>query len=97
MAEGRVSADSLLWREGWPDWRKAAKVFPSLAPVTAPAAPSLAAPVAPVSPVPAASPRRTIRPARKQNSTAIAVTAITVLVLASIGLLVGLLYVLDAI
>jgi hypothetical protein len=96
LAEGRVSAESLVWREGWPDWRKAAKVFPSLAPLTAPAM----APVAPVAPVAAAAPaaptRRNIRTARKQNSTAIAITAISVLVVLSIGLLIGLLYVLGA-
>jgi hypothetical protein len=28
MAEGRVSADSLVWREGWRDWSPAADVFP---------------------------------------------------------------------
>jgi hypothetical protein len=100
MAEGRVSADSLVWREGWPDWRKAAKVFPSLAPAVAPGAT-----VTPVSPLaanpatvsPAAATRRTVRAPRKQNNTAIAVAAITVLVLLSIGLLIGLLYVLGAI
>jgi hypothetical protein len=30
LAEGRVSADSLLWREGWSDWREAGDVFPQL-------------------------------------------------------------------
>ena len=30
MAEGRVSADSLIWREGWRDWQEAGKVFPQL-------------------------------------------------------------------
>lgn len=28
--EGRVSADSLVWREGWRDWRVAGEVFPQL-------------------------------------------------------------------
>ncbi|MFP6667370.1 MAG: GYF domain-containing protein [Pirellulales bacterium] len=26
--EGRVAADSLVWREGWPDWRAASQTFP---------------------------------------------------------------------
>ena len=30
IQEGRVSADSLVWREGWPDWREAQIVFPQL-------------------------------------------------------------------
>ena len=29
--EGRVSADSLVWREGWRDWQEASAVFPQLA------------------------------------------------------------------
>jgi hypothetical protein len=30
LAEGRVSADSLVWREGWRDWLEAGEVFPQL-------------------------------------------------------------------
>jgi hypothetical protein len=30
IAEGRVSTDSMVWREGWPDWRTAGPVFPEL-------------------------------------------------------------------
>jgi hypothetical protein len=30
IAEGRVSTDSLVWREGWPDWVTAGPVFPTL-------------------------------------------------------------------
>jgi hypothetical protein len=32
MAEGRIAADSLVWREGWRDWQTAGKVFPQLSP-----------------------------------------------------------------
>lgn len=32
LAEGRVSADALVWREGWRDWREAGGVFPQLLP-----------------------------------------------------------------
>lgn len=30
LGEGRVSADSLVWREGWRDWLVAGEVFPQL-------------------------------------------------------------------
>ena len=30
ITEGRVSADSLVWREGWRDWQEAGVVFPQL-------------------------------------------------------------------
>jgi hypothetical protein len=30
LAEGRVSPDSLVWREGWPQWQSAGIVFPQL-------------------------------------------------------------------
>jgi len=30
LTEGRVPADALVWREGWPQWRPAATVFPQL-------------------------------------------------------------------
>jgi len=32
LAEGRVTADSLVWREGWRDWQEADNVFPQLSP-----------------------------------------------------------------
>jgi len=39
LAEGRISADTLVWREGWRDWQSAGSVFPQLA--AAPAFPVL--------------------------------------------------------
>lgn len=30
LGEGRVPADSLVWREGWDDWKPAGETFPSL-------------------------------------------------------------------
>jgi len=32
IAEGRVSPDSLVWREGWRDWKEASDTFPQLGP-----------------------------------------------------------------
>ena len=31
LAEGRVSADTLVWREGWREWQEAGRLFPELA------------------------------------------------------------------
>ena len=30
LAEGRIAAETLVWREGWRDWREAEGVFPQL-------------------------------------------------------------------
>ncbi|MGB9688582.1 DUF4339 domain-containing protein [Thermogutta sp.] len=30
IAEGRITPDTLVWREGWRDWKEAREVFPSL-------------------------------------------------------------------
>ncbi len=30
LGEGRLGADSLVWREGWREWQEAAAVFPQL-------------------------------------------------------------------
>ena len=42
LGEGRVTSDSLVWREGWTDWQTAGNVFPSLnsSPMQQPAAPA---------------------------------------------------------
>jgi len=32
IAEGRVSPESLVWREGWRDWQQASETFPQLGP-----------------------------------------------------------------
>lgn len=31
LAEGRITPDSQVWREGWRDWKEAAEVFPDSA------------------------------------------------------------------
>jgi hypothetical protein len=43
LTQRRVGADSMVWREGWPEWKKASVVFPSLGGVT-PVAAGAAAP-----------------------------------------------------
>lgn len=40
LDEGRVAANSLVWREGWADWQVASVAFPELTPVSAPSPPA---------------------------------------------------------
>ena len=90
IGEGRVSADSLIWREGWADWKTAASQFPDMAGEKAPR--SAASPTFPAqpsfnSPIEAPSSRPT--PRRKSNNM-LAIVLVVVLALASLALLVGL-------
>ncbi len=50
VAEGRVPADSLVWREGWPQWRPAAEVFPQLRQALLPQAPATMVGATPAAP-----------------------------------------------
>jgi hypothetical protein len=93
MGEGRVSPDSLVWREGWPDWRTAADAFPSLGAAVTPPMP---APVTPATYAASGTPAYsagTLRP-RRRNSTALAITIVAVLGLMCLGLFVTLVVVL---
>jgi hypothetical protein len=75
LGEGRVSAESLVWRDGWGDWRNAATVFPMLAPAAPAPAHVPAAPAAPAIPgltAPATSPSRALRSRKKSNTFAVA-------------------------
>lgn len=38
IQEGRVATDSLVWQEGWDDWKQAGEIFPQLAGPPEPAA-----------------------------------------------------------
>lgn len=68
IAEGRVSSDSLVWREGWADWRNASQLFPNLASAGTAAGPVIAAPIA-TSSTPSAAAR--YRPRKSGNGMAI--------------------------
>ena len=69
IAEGRVSTDSLVWREGWADWLSASDVFPSLKSASAPppTPPSASAPAK--NEVPAAPASEPAMPARSTRLT----------------------------
>ena len=84
LGDGRVTNDSLVWREGWPDWRNAAQVFPNL---QAPGAnPPAAISVAPE------APRRVLRPARKSSSS-FGIAVVVILTLVAVTLAAALIYV----
>lgn len=77
MGEGRVSADSLVWRDGWADWKSAATVFPALGPAPGAAPTSPGSPAAPIAGVGGSTTtstpvNRAARVRKKSNSMAIA-------------------------
>jgi len=94
ISEGRVSSDSLVWREGWTDWQNAGKLFPTLQ-----AAGSAAQSPAPVvsTTVPISS-RATIRAAavsapKKRGSNTLAIAVFVGLALVCLALGAALVYV----
>lgn len=90
LNEGRISPDTLVWREGWADWREAASVFPSLQPATS------LAPEPPIAAPAGASPSGGLRSAprrrRGPNLGLIVVLALAALLLLAVflGILMGL-------
>jgi len=83
IAEGRVSADALVWREGWRDWQEAVLAFPQLG--AGDAGPEPGAITAPGTTSPAGAVGAHRRSSRRR-STAWNTAVITVLVLAVIVL-----------
>jgi len=96
ISEGRVSGDSLVWREGWTDWQTAAKLFPALqAPAAAAPAPgpavSTTVPLSPRSSLWAASRYETKK--RDNSSLAIGILiGLGLLCLVLVGVLVYVLF-----
>lgn len=46
MKEDRIPGDSLVWREGWEEWKRADEIFPKFAPAPAPVPAPMPAPAA---------------------------------------------------
>lgn len=87
--EGRVTPQSLVWREGWPDWKVASDVFPSLGGSVAGVNEGVPVDVG-------GSTRKTARYiAKKKSSNTVAIGGIVILVLVVIGLVVALAFVLS--
>jgi hypothetical protein len=91
IAEGRVSGDSLVWREGWTDWRSAGQLFPSLA--SPPSAASVVS-VASVTTAPQSARSASRYPARKKGGSGLAIAALVGLILVCVALVVVLVVVL---
>lgn len=88
IAEGRVSSDSLVWREGWADWKNAGQLFPHLASA---GGPSASAPSVPTTPASRIANRYQ---AKKKSGSGMAVAFLVVLALVCAGLVGVLVYVL---
>jgi hypothetical protein len=87
LAEGRVAADALVWREGWRDWQEAGVVFPnSSSGLTIPGLEDIyAEPI----PTPATSrPLKRSTPPRRKQAIVIGATALTVFILIIVATLV---------
>jgi hypothetical protein len=90
IEQGRVAADSLVWRDGWPAWQPAGAILPQAAAATAAAASglpdstNLGLPM-PLDPLPVTG-RTNVRIGRKRSN--VVVTMIVVL-LAVIALALG--------
>jgi hypothetical protein len=97
LDERRVGPDYLVWREGWPEWKRASTVFSRLAAIGATASGG-PGPSSPVAPAPAADdwvdaiieshshaaamPR--VRPKRRQNNNLLLAISFAVVVLGAI-------------
>lgn len=99
VSEGRVSGDSLVWREGFPEWQTAGQLFPSLAGVGAPVAaagpPPVPAEAAEVPKVTRAVRKLNAYEARKSQGNGMAIAILIVLGVICVALVVGLAVVLS--
>jgi hypothetical protein len=86
IEEGRVSEDSLVWREGWADWQKACEAIPSLAPADSVQAQTATQAVASRTAGSAATAHRS----RRRKNSQLALVSVIMLVLVSLALLVTL-------
>lgn len=93
--QGRVGADSLVWREGWADWQQANLLFPQMGTPTAePTLPNPGSMTQPTSSVTVSTEPRAggyRRPLRRTNT--ISITIVMLLSVLAVGLLAGLVFI----
>lgn len=85
ISEGRVSSDSLVWREGWTDWQNAGQLFPTLNQSGSHVASEAASPA--VSTTVPLSPRSSQRTATRYESKKHDSNAMAVAILVGLGIL----------
>ena len=100
VSEGRVSGDSLVWREGFAEWKSAAQLFPSLAGVGTSATPAAGPPPPPAETAEIPKVTRSVRKlnayeAKKSQGNGMAITILVVLGIICIALVIGLAVVLS--
>lgn len=90
IAEGRVSGDSWVWREGWSDWRQAGTVLPQLVPGAATIASAPSDRGVEFSPGPSLSetesPAAQVRVRSRRIANQLTLTLVGLLILVAIGL-----------
>jgi hypothetical protein len=95
IAEGRVSSDSLVWRDGWTDWQTAGKLFPNLQSASAPAAATNAAVATPATTGISRATRTVSRyQAKKSGAGNMGVALLILLAIVCVALIAVLVYVL---
>lgn len=85
IGEGRVSADSMVWREGWAEWRQAGQALPQLRGVVHPAPAAPAAVFGDPAAI-AVKPGGGSGPARRRKSNSMTVAIVVVMILLAIVL-----------
>jgi hypothetical protein len=88
ISEGRVTRDSLVWREGWADWQLAGPLFPGLA-----SGPTVMADSDGLQIVTESSEASVAEQYRQKKSTKLALTVVILLVVACLALFASLIYV----
>jgi hypothetical protein len=100
ISEGRVSGDCLVWRDGWRDWMRASQALAGIGGTSAVGAPQEGASPSPVAGLAGGDARATVvgaesRYPRRYRSRSMTLAVVVFLVLASLALLVGLVFVIQ--